>query len=88
MQTPSKEQIAKAREVVSHPEHYCATPALLQNAWEVLKAARGSQVDYRGTGEPRYRIEHAARAHLLSGRARPRQRRLSHAARAGGDDAA
>jgi hypothetical protein len=88
MQTPTKDQIAKAREVVSHPELYCDIPSALQDAWEILKAARGTRVDYRGTGEPHYRIEQNAQATPIPRPVRAAQCPPPHRALSNGDDAA
>ncbi|WP_299146004.1 hypothetical protein [uncultured Tateyamaria sp.] len=49
--------IITALRITTNPADYCASSAVLQNAWATLKAERGQAVDHDRIGPPAYRIE-------------------------------
>lgn len=83
MHTPNTKRIAHALGVVSDPETFIKTPALIQDAWATLKQARGQEVNFAKLGTPAYQVDQDARTRLQ----KPAQQNTC-AARTHGDDAA
>lgn len=87
---------ANAREIVTRPDRFHRHPAVIQNAWALLKAERGQPVHFDRLGQSRHlvgadsssspaaEIEAARRRALPRIRARAAQLGLT----TGGDDAA